>query len=64
MRVAPGHERGAGRRAQRRRMKIVETQTVLCQAIDVWRLDETAKAPDLREAHVIKEKDENVRGVL
>ncbi len=61
VRVAPGHQRGAGGRTKRSRVKIVVPQPVGCQAIDVRCLDQPAKRlTHLGKPDVVQQQDQHV----
>ncbi len=51
--VAPGHQAGAGRRAQRRGVHVSVGETTLCQAVHGGGLDESAPRLHRSEAHVV-----------
>src|SRR5579872_4502470 len=59
--VAPGEQRGAGRRTQRRGMEIGVAQTTLGEAIDVRRIDGRTVAAEMREAGIVEQDDDDVR---
>ena len=62
--VAPGQDARARWRTERRRVHVVEQETVLGELVDVRRRDRRAEAAELAEAGVIDDDEENVRRAL
>ena len=58
--VAPGEDRGARRRTQRRHVEPVVAETVGRERVDVRCRDVGAEAAELREAEVVEDDDEHV----
>ena len=62
--VAPGDDAGAARRAQRRRVHVVEAQAVRRERVEGRRLDRAAVAAELPEPRVVEDDEQHVRGAL
>ena len=62
--VASGQERRACRRAERRRVPVRVREPVLCETVDVRRLDQTTPWLHRREADVVEDDVEDVRRAL
>src|SRR5262249_36523905 len=62
--IAAGNKACARRRAQRGRVHVVVTQTVLCEAIQIGCLAGSAEATELPEAHVIENDEQDIRRAL
>ena len=58
--IAAGQQRLACRRAQRRRVKAVELEAVLGEALGGWRVDGAAERTRGGKPHVVEEHDEHV----
>jgi hypothetical protein len=59
-----GEQRRPGRRAQRGHVEVGEPQTARRERVDVRRVDVGAEAAELREAGVVEQHDDDVRGVV
>ena len=62
--IAPGQQRRAGRRAQRRGVEVGVAQAACGQPVDVRRLDRGAVAAEMRKAEVVEQDDQHVRRAL
>ena len=58
--VAPAHQGGARRPAARGVVKFGEAEATGSEGIEVWRVDLTPEAPEIREAHVIGQDHDDV----
>ncbi|MNZ94950.1 hypothetical protein D3C78_1140720 [compost metagenome] len=59
--VAPGEQRGAGRRAQRAGVEAIETHAVGGQPVQAWRSHPAAEDVELAEADVVEQDHQHVR---
>ena len=62
MGVESGEERGAGGAAAARVVELGEAQAFPGHAVEIGRLNLTAVATDVAEAHVINQHNDDVRG--
>ena len=62
MMIASGDQRGARRRAQRGRVVLVVTQSVISDALEVRCLNGSAKRAACPEAHVVCQDKQNIGG--
>ena len=62
--VAAGDDAGAARRAERRRVHVVEAQAVRRERVEVRRRDRAAVAAEVTEPGVVEDDEEDVRGAL
>ena len=58
--ISTSHDASARRRAQCRRVKIVEPQPIGRQLVDVRRVNQSTEATELPEACIVEQKDDYV----